>query len=130
MSASARHPRLHHRLAPVLAFVALAASVAGAWPHEHGEGTHPGDGSAVYCPDAAHPEAPRHVEAARATEARACLVCVLRLHTRSAEVPAPAAGDPPHAPGLLVPRRDPRIAALGAVGPPGSRGPPSSPVVR
>lgn len=130
MNAPAPHRPSSHRLAPVLAVLALAASLVGAWPHDHGTSAHPGDGSAVYCPGAAHPEAPRHVEAARAFEARTCLVCVLRLHTRGYDLPAPAAGDPPHDAGLLVPRPDPRIAALGTAGPPGSRGPPPSPVVR
>ncbi|MFW6175892.1 MAG: hypothetical protein ACOC7L_03625, partial [Acidobacteriota bacterium] len=95
MSAPGRKLRLRHRLAPVLAVVALAASVVGAWPHDHGTSAHPGDGSAVYCPGAAHPEAPRHVEAAYASEAQVCLVCVLRLHTRGYDLPALAAGDAP-----------------------------------
>lgn len=125
-------PRFHRTLAPFLLTLALASAVGPYLGHHEHEGPafggelRPG---ALYSAGALHPNAPAHLEGTSPVEVRACEVCLLRAQTRDGDLSDAASislgADRSRGPAAA----DPRIASLAAAGPPGSRGPPSLPVV-
>ena len=91
-------------LAPLVALLLLGAGTAASWDLHHHSGPVPAvaEGT-VYCPGAAHPDAPPHVEATEVLVAPFCPVCLLRAQTEGLEVEPPV-------PGLRVAREVGRVA--------------------